>query len=237
MHMPGSPILRSSARRPDRRPLCGVDFSTVDGVAFSGTVARIDFANTSTCDYPMTASIDWGDGASPSTGTVVVDSCELPELHAHIEGAHTYATLGTYPVSVTWAGFEVLATASVAVAPKDLALSVGTSPNPLRTTTKLNYTITVLNASGGTASGVQVIDTLPTQAQFVSYASSQGSCVAPVVGATGTMTCSLGSLSGATTATVIVVVKVVASGNTTITNSASVSAKSIPPTPTTQRPS
>lgn len=84
------------------------------------------------------------------------------------------------------------------------------------------YSIVVSNAGLSTATSVVLTDTLPAGATFVSATPTQGSCPAP---AGGILTCNLGDLPAASTATVGVVITPVATG--THTNSVSV----VSPTP------
>jgi len=105
----------------------------------------------------------------------------------------------------------------------DLGVSIGASPNPVKTRNKLTYTITVKNFGAFDAQGVAVTDVLPSATQFVTASVSQGSCQTPAVGATGTVNCSLGSLGSGATATIQLVVKITAPGGSTLSNTASVS--------------
>jgi cyanophycinase-like exopeptidase len=66
------------------------------GQAFNGTVASFNDANTSAPASDFTASIAWGDG-NTSTGTVTAQGNGA----FLVGGSHTYATAGTYPISVT----------------------------------------------------------------------------------------------------------------------------------------
>lgn len=120
-------------------------------------------------------------------------------------------------------GFHVDARFSVlgSLVPDDLAVSLAASPNPVRSTTNLSYTITIRNAGAAPAGDVSLANTLPAASGFVSAAASQGSCVTPPAGATGTMTCSLGGLAPGDTASIQVVVKVNAAGGSTITDTVS----------------
>lgn len=110
----------------------------------------------------------------------------------------------------------------------DLGVSIGATPNPVRTGTTLTYTITVSNFGPSTATGVVLTEQLPAESKFVSYKASNGSCTAPAPGATGTLTCQLGSLPVGSTSTNIVV-KVVARGGTSVTNTATVTSTSNDP--------
>jgi uncharacterized repeat protein (TIGR01451 family) len=93
-------------------------------------------------------------------------------------------------------------------------------PKAVKSGKDVSFTATALNAGPFDATGVTVIDTLPTGLTYVSSQASQGSCsfVAP------TVTCTLGLLSAAATATVKIVGTVTAAASTTVTNTATVSA-------------
>jgi uncharacterized repeat protein (TIGR01451 family) len=82
--------------------------------------------------------------------------------------------------------------------------------------TTLSYTVVVRNDGPATASGVKLVDTLPSGVGYRSADPSQGSCSE----AGGTVTCDFGDLVTAGTATATITVSADATG--TITNSASV---------------
>jgi len=108
----------------------------------------------------------------------------------------------------------------------DLGLSKGASPNPVKSGKNVTFTITVHNYGPADANGVTVTDTLPAQTQFVSAETSQGSCTTPAPGQTGTVVCNQGSLASGATSTVQIVVKVVATKKSTVTNTATVRSSS-----------
>ena len=107
----------------------------------------------------------------------------------------------------------------------DLAVGLGASPEPVRSTTNLTYAISVVNGGPALAMGVFALHTLPSATSFVSVTTTQGSCLAPN-GGTFTLSCTLGNLSSGGSATIRVVVKVTAPGNSLLTSTASVSADS-----------
>jgi len=82
----------------------GTDVSAVQDQGFTGTVAKFfdpDFAANAS---NFSASIDWGDGSSPSSGSITGGpTCTLtcPNGNFTVSGSHTYATEGTYTVTVT----------------------------------------------------------------------------------------------------------------------------------------
>jgi uncharacterized repeat protein (TIGR01451 family) len=98
----------------------------------------------------------------------------------------------------------------------DISVSKSDSPDPVTVGNNLTYTITVTNNGPDTATGVTLIDTLPSSVTYVSATSTQGSCTK-----TGnTVTCNIGTLSNGSSATVTIAVAPTAAG--TITNTATV---------------
>jgi TolB protein len=110
----------------------------------------------------------------------------------------------------------------------DLALSMGASPNVANSKKPLTYAITVANIGPSNAAEVVVTDVLTPEMRFVSATPSQGSCVTPPPGSTGTVRCDLGFLPNTRSATAQVVVKVVVK-KTTVSNTASVASNTPDP--------
>lgn len=104
----------------------------------------------------------------------------------------------------------------------DLALTKSDSPDPVVQGNNVTYTITVSNTAAGAAdaTGVTVVDTLPSQVDFVSASSG-------CTHAGGKVTCDLGTVAANTSESVNVVVKTKKSG--TISSSALVSADTASP--------
>jgi uncharacterized repeat protein (TIGR01451 family) len=203
--------------------------TVAEGVEFSGAVSCIEptaGGSFSTSDF--TGTINWGDGTT-TDATIAFDpdsSCFYD-----VRGTHTYAVAGTYDLFVSVKdilegghfSFGYQGTATVTRLPNDLGVGVGASPNPVRTSKNLTYTVTVTNGSSNIASDVVSTFTLPPQTQFVSLSTSGGGCVAPPVRSTGTITCQVGSLAGNATWNLTATVKVVAKGGTSIEATATTS--------------
>lgn len=74
------------------------NISMQEGAEFSGEVAKITDKDLSQSALNMTASIDWGDGAAPTTASVAADV----NLGAYkVSANHTYAEEGTYTTTIT----------------------------------------------------------------------------------------------------------------------------------------
>jgi uncharacterized repeat protein (TIGR01451 family) len=104
----------------------------------------------------------------------------------------------------------------------DLSLTKTDSPDPVRVNGTLTYTIVIRNDGPLAASSVSLTDQLPKKAGFASVTTSQGSCSAKVP--KSVVTCSLGTLASAGSATVVITVRPTGPG--TLTNSATVTATS-----------
>lgn len=110
----------------------------------------------------------------------------------------------------------------------DLAASISATPNPAKTGSKVTYTITIFNAGPSTASSILVNDSLSSQTTFVSASISQGTCVTPVKGASGVVSCSLSSLASGASQPIQIIVTVIAKKNS-FTNTVTVSAATADP--------
>jgi uncharacterized repeat protein (TIGR01451 family) len=109
--------------------------------------------------------------------------------------------------------------ATVVAASADLGITKTASPASAALNQQVIYTVAVLNNGPSTANNVVVTDTLPGTASFVSAVASQGSCSE----SSGVVTCTIGTLADAATATVTV--RVNAPGTPqSLTNTASVAA-------------
>ncbi len=122
-----------------------------------------------------------------------------------------------FPITMSGIGVEPTA---------DLAASIAASPNPVKARGTLSYSITVRNAGGSNALHVLLNDLLSPQSTFLSATTSQGSCVTPTVGASGTMSCNLGTIASGGSSTINFKVTVLAKKGT-ITNSVTVSTTTV----------
>jgi uncharacterized repeat protein (TIGR01451 family) len=75
----------------------------------------------------------------------------------------------------------------------DLTISNG-APSVTASGTAITYTITVFNNGPDTAFNVNITDAIPAGTTFASVAVSSGSCTAPPMGGTGTVTCTVPSI-------------------------------------------
>src|SRR5688572_32890099 len=107
----------------------------------------------------------------------------------------------------------------------DLAVTKSDSPEPVSKGAALTYNIVVTNNDPGSAAGVQLTVSLPANVQFVSAASTAGSCAQPG----STVACNLGQVSNGASVNVTIIVTPKKTG--TITNTVQVSSGSPDPNP------
>jgi uncharacterized repeat protein (TIGR01451 family) len=108
----------------------------------------------------------------------------------------------------------------------DLVISKTGSPDPVNQGDNLVYTITVSNNGPASATGVSVSDPLPTAVTYTSSSTSQGTCSQ----ASGTVTCSLGTLTNGQVVTIAInVTATTMSTSSYAVNTATVSSTSSDP--------
>ena len=81
----------------------GVSILATSGVAFSGPIASFVDADISVSSSTITAAVNWGDGTAPDTLTTTSSSAGQLVLSNGVytvQGNHTYASAGTYAVSI-----------------------------------------------------------------------------------------------------------------------------------------
>jgi hypothetical protein len=93
-----SPTVNDLLLTPDPLPVpTAATVTPTEGASFSGTVASFTDPDTTGGASDYTATIDWGDGTSATTGGVVDGGGGL----FHVTGTHTYAEEGSNSVTVT----------------------------------------------------------------------------------------------------------------------------------------
>jgi uncharacterized repeat protein (TIGR01451 family) len=104
--------------------------------------------------------------------------------------------------------------------------------------TNITYTVTLTNSGPSAASTVSLTDAVPANTTFVSETQTAGPaflCSAPSPGATGTITCTLGSF-GVGSATFSITVHINPGATGTVSNTANVSSATPDPNPTGNNP-
>ncbi len=169
-----------------------------------------------------TPSIPWLTLA-PASGTLGVGVSASPELTVDGSGHRPYTTSQAY-LEVTGNTPYAMQIVPITVhwdpEPVNLMLSGSAAPSPIGKGNTLVYTLTVENgkeAGHGAASGVELTYALPAGAGYVSASGEGASCAVPsagsslapaaTTGATGIVTCDLGSLARGASRTVTIAVK------------------------------
>jgi uncharacterized repeat protein (TIGR01451 family) len=105
----------------------------------------------------------------------------------------------------------------------DVGVTMTDAPEPVKKGKRITYTMAVTDNGPADAKGVSLKDTLPAGLTYKSASATQGSCTASKTKPT-LVTCSLGDLAAAKSATVTLVVEPTQKG--TVTNTATVSSTS-----------
>ena len=98
-----------------------------------------------------------------------------------------------------------------------ISRSSKTGPATLKNGSLATYTIGVTNNGPRTATGVVAVDTLPYKAEFKSVTTTQGTCTKATKNDVTTVTCNLGTMADAATATIKIVAKLRVTGPNTNT--------------------
>lgn len=202
----------------------------------------ITISNTGTGPLTLSSAMTFGPGAGdfppiPTSGDCVIDRNMQPGDQCTLTFAFSPYADGAR--STTLAIESDGGTASVAldgtgVMPQaDVSLGMTASASSAQIGKTLAYTMTITNLSQGSAGAVTVRDALPSTLSFASVSTStNASCTTPAVGNSGTVSCAVGSLAPGTTVTIKLVVNVVSARKAQISNTATVSTKTIDPVST-----
>jgi uncharacterized repeat protein (TIGR01451 family) len=177
-----------------------VNYTTADGTAVAGA------------DYTATSgTLTFGPGVLSQSFTVpILDDAisePLEDFTVTLTNPTGGATLLAPTVeTVTIVDNDVMADLSIV---KSVA-----GAGPYFIGQNVAFNITVSNAGPSPASNVTVTDVLPAGMTFISAAPTQGSCLG-----TTTVTCNLGTLANAASATIVLTVRLDTPGNTSNTAS------------------
>lgn len=92
----GTTTIHSTAVVASETPTAqGIPVTGVEGFPLTAPVATFTVANSEATAFSFLAAINWGDGTSPSAGTITESNGVFT-----VTGSHTYENHGTYPVTV-----------------------------------------------------------------------------------------------------------------------------------------
>jgi uncharacterized repeat protein (TIGR01451 family) len=209
-----------------------IDFGDVE-IGTTSAHRRLTITNTGDAGQSLFLSSETITGTNRTEFAFVSDTCVSNFIAAGssctIDFTFTPAAAGlrsaTFTITDNAVGSPqtVSLTGSGATPSADLAASISATPNPAKTGSKVTYTITIFNAGPSTAKSIVINDALSSQTTFVSASISQGSCVTPVKGASGVVSCSLSSLASGASQPIQIIVTVIAKKNA-FTNTVTASA-------------
>lgn len=228
----------------------GLDFDLIGLLTLDATTVRSTATVTGPCGGALiatgttllegaTAGSSLGAGlgvsASPGPNTVLLDtsgvrvvlneqsqggngtasrSLTVNAIHITLNNV-TLAGIGVVSGDIIIAHAEAELACATPAASADLSMVKSDSPDPVVQGQNLTYTLTVANAGPAAATQVVVNDSLPSGVSLISATPSQGSCTG-----TAEVTCQLGTINAGQSATITIVVRVLAAG--TLVNGASV---------------
>ncbi len=99
----------------------------------------------------------------------------------------------------------------------------------------ISYSIVAKNNGPDSATTVTVTDATPTGTTFASVTANGGSCTAPPVGGTGTVTCTVTTMANGNTFAITLVLNVTAASGSTISDTASVASVTYDPKTTNNK--
>lgn len=194
----------------------------------------------------LTAPAGWSCTTPPAGGTGAI-SCTAARLDPNAQASFT---LVLHVAPNTPSGAMLTNGASVSTATDSTPLNntatstatVQTSadvqltksgPSAAGSATNVVYTVIVTNAGPSDAQNVTMTDAVPSGATFVSLSQSGPpfNCTAPAPGATGTVTCTIGTLTSGASTTFTITVTTPPSTTTTLSNTANVTSTTSDPNP------
>ena len=100
----------------------GVTLNEIAGKKFTAVVGSFNYKNitASSVNMKLIATIHWGDGTPPTTGTIVPSSNALWEYS--VVGTHTYAAIGKYTIDVVVVAEPILPVATINPEPPIIVL-------------------------------------------------------------------------------------------------------------------
>lgn len=216
---------------------------TNNGPAAATTVSFTEVTPPNTTFQSITPAAGWTCGTVPAKGGTGTITCTLASLAVGSANTGTF-TLVLQVNSATPSGTNITdtdtatasnivsgissntASATVLVANSnsaDMAIVKTATPNPVTEDSLLTYSLAVTNNGPASATNVTVTDTLPSSVTYLNYTASQGSCSE----AGGVVTCLLGTMANAGTASITVLTMPGTPGM--VSNTANVSADQTDP--------
>jgi uncharacterized repeat protein (TIGR01451 family) len=203
------------------------------GTTYVSSVAQAGWSTTAPA-VGANGTVTFGVAALPAGGTAqftIVAKVDASVAAATVVSNTSTATAST---SDSTPGNNSATTTTTISRSSDLAITMTDSPDPVNATQNVTYTIDVVQNGPSDASGVSVSDTLPANTTFVSANAPAGwSATTPAVGGTGTITFTKSAMSTGESAqfTIVANVDLLAPNDSTLTNTAIVSAVETDPAP------
>jgi len=180
-----------------------------------------------TCDFDLPSrkvTCAVGQVANGAAATVTIATTVSPSIATSTisnTASVTTDTHDTVPINNA-------VTQTTRIAHSNLRVTITDTPDPVLADAVLTYSVVVSNLGTDAATNVALTDTLPANVYLIGVTSTQGSCTP----GSGVINCNLGTLNNSASASVIILMRPTYQfQNTTITNTASVSALQVDSVP------
>ena len=202
------------ARSPNF-PVAGGPFQPVNGGVWDGFVMKVNPALSGAASLLYSTYLG---GLSTDAGYgLALDASRNVYLTGQTFSSGSFPTVNPFQASLGGGSDVFVARIDNAATAANLSVVQTGAPDPVAVGSDLTYTVTVTNGGPSATTGVRLTDVVTGAATFVSASPTQGTCTAFALFGEQDVTCDLGPLAVAGTATVSIVVTPTAAGTITST--------------------
>jgi uncharacterized repeat protein (TIGR01451 family) len=191
--------------------LGGDQMDIAAGIDVEGSGVVYVAGGAESADFPIHQPIPDQEGPAPFLTKLAADGSALV-YSTFLPGGWEYSIgVSAYGSGFVYVGLDDGSVLKIDERNADLSVRMSDSPDPIRRTGVVTYTITVTNTGPDMATNVVVATAVPSATMFVSRSATQGLVSAPPPGGSGGVGWRVGTLKSGRTATLTLKVRVKAS--------------------------